>query len=74
MEQATTALDKLKTESAMTKQRRIRWEDAQSGKVQSFRDEKKKWRVELEELKQKLAEYEQQLSDQSKELLEAQKR
>lgn len=74
LKQATDALDKLKSESAMTKQKHIRWEDEQSRKLRGFREARKAWQVEMEALKQKLAEQETLLANQSSELLAAQKR
>ncbi|KAI7885139.1 hypothetical protein K492DRAFT_124197 [Lichtheimia hyalospora FSU 10163] len=74
LKQATTALNKLKTESARTKQKHVNWENEQSEKLRGYREARKKWQADMEEARQKLQEYEKAAEAQNAELLEAQKR
>lgn len=74
LKQATAALDKLKAESARTKQKHVNWENEQSEKLRGYREARKKWQADMEEARQKLQEYEKAAEAQNAELLEAQKR
>ncbi|KAI9496677.1 hypothetical protein BDB00DRAFT_758113 [Zychaea mexicana] len=74
LKDATNALTKLKAESALTKQKHIKWEDEQQGKLRSYREARKKWQADMEEAKQKLAEQERTAAEQHAQLLEAQRR
>ncbi|KAI8139494.1 hypothetical protein BJV82DRAFT_521507 [Fennellomyces sp. T-0311] len=72
--EATKALTKLKAESALTKQKHIKWEDEQQSKLRSYREARKKWQAEKEEIRQKLEEQQQVAAEQHAQLLRAERR
>ncbi|KAG0187063.1 hypothetical protein DFQ28_006931 [Apophysomyces sp. BC1034] len=71
LKQTTAALESLKVETAMTKQKHIKWEDEQSGKLRNYREARKEWQSQMEATRQKLAEYENSLAEQSEQLKDA---
>ncbi|KAI9310832.1 hypothetical protein BX666DRAFT_1840699, partial [Dichotomocladium elegans] len=74
LNQAEAMLTKLKAESALTKQRHLKWENEQSEKLRHYREARRKWQADMEEAKQKLEEYEKSFAAQAAQLLEEQKR
>ncbi|ORY98594.1 hypothetical protein BCR43DRAFT_437222 [Syncephalastrum racemosum] len=72
--QATDALTKLKSESAKTKQKHVKWEDEQSSKLRNYRERWKAWQAEMEAARQQLADYEKRFADQNAQLVEVQQR
>ncbi|KAF7725209.1 hypothetical protein EC973_000375 [Apophysomyces ossiformis] len=71
LKQTTAALESLKAETAMTKQKHIKWEDEQSGKLRYYREARKEWQSQMEAARQKLTEYEKCLAEQSEQLKDA---
>jgi DNA repair exonuclease SbcCD ATPase subunit len=57
LHQTTTALEKLKAEGAMTKQKHIKWEDEQSNKLRSYREARKEWQNQMTRSTQQLDDY-----------------
>ncbi|KAI7872655.1 hypothetical protein BDF14DRAFT_1716475, partial [Spinellus fusiger] len=71
LKQTTDALEKLKLESAMTKQKHIKWEDEQSGKLRSYREMRKDWQHKMDAAQRQIVEYDRLLSEQKTQLDEA---
>ncbi|KAI9023736.1 Hamartin protein-domain-containing protein [Phycomyces nitens] len=71
LKQTTDTLEKLKMESAMTKQKHIKWEDEQSGKLRGYREMRKDWQHQADAAQLQLTEYERLLAEQKTQLEEA---
>ncbi|OAD70180.1 hypothetical protein PHYBLDRAFT_148733 [Phycomyces blakesleeanus NRRL 1555(-)] len=71
LKQTTDTLEKLKLESAMTKQKHIKWEDEQSSKLRGYREMRKDWKHQADAAQLQLAEYERLLAEQKTQLEEA---
>ena len=64
LNQTTTHLEKLKAESALTKQKHIKWEDEQSGKLKNYRESRREWQNQMTRAEQQIKDYDKQLNDQ----------
>ncbi|ORX46499.1 hypothetical protein DM01DRAFT_1339501 [Hesseltinella vesiculosa] len=73
LKQTTEALERLRAESAMAKQKHIKWEDDQSGKLRGFRDARREWQAHMEVAKKDLDDYRLLIDDQRSELEQARK-
>ncbi|KAI8068232.1 Hamartin protein-domain-containing protein, partial [Gongronella butleri] len=71
--QTTAALEKLRTETAMAKQKHIKWEDDQSGKLRGYRDARKEWQAHMEVVKKDLDDLRLVVDDRTMELEQARK-
>ncbi|KAL7317328.1 hypothetical protein PS15m_003702 [Mucor circinelloides] len=74
LNQTTSALEKLKAESALTKQKHIKWEDEQSGKLRNYREARKEWQNQMARTAHQVKEYEKQLNEQRIQLDNARQR
>jgi chromosome segregation ATPase len=74
LNQTTTALEKLKAESALTKQKHIKWEDEQSGKLRNYREARKEWQNQMARTEHQVTDYEKQLNEQRVQLDNARQR
>ncbi|KAI8991218.1 hypothetical protein BDF20DRAFT_903993 [Mycotypha africana] len=74
LHQTTAALEKLKSESAMTKQKHIKWEDEQSGKLRGYREARKEWQNQMAVKQHQVYDYEKQLDEQRRQLDKARER
>lgn len=74
LNQTTTALEKLKVESALTKQKHVKWEDEQSGKLRNYREARKEWQNQMARTAHQVTEYEKQLNEQQIQLDNARQR
>ncbi|KAI7907153.1 Hamartin protein-domain-containing protein [Cokeromyces recurvatus] len=68
LNQTTSALTKLKAETALTKQKHIKWEDEQSNKLRSYREQRKEWQNQMARVEHQVLDYKKQLSEQKIEL------
>jgi DNA repair exonuclease SbcCD ATPase subunit len=68
LHQTTTALEKLKAESAMTKQKHIKWEDEQSNKLRSYREARKEWQNQMTRSTQQLDDYKTEMAQHKQQL------
>ncbi|KAI8378436.1 Hamartin protein-domain-containing protein [Blakeslea trispora] len=64
LNQTTLALEKLKAESALTKQKHIKWEDEQSVKLRNYREQRKEWQAHMTRTEHQVNDYQQQLDEQ----------
>lgn len=71
LNQTTSHLDKLKAESALTKQKHIKWEDEQSGKLRNYRDARREWQNQMARTEHQVKDYETQLNEQKLQLDDA---
>lgn len=71
LNQTTTHLEKLKAESALTKQKHIKWEDEQSGKLRNYRDARREWQNQMARTENQVKDYENQLQEQKSQLDDA---
>ncbi|GAN05785.1 conserved hypothetical protein [Mucor ambiguus] len=74
LNQTTSALEKLKAESALTKQKHIKWEDEQSGKLRNYREARKEWQNQMARTAHQVKDYEKQLNEQRIQLDNARQR
>ncbi|CEP14350.1 hypothetical protein, partial, partial [Parasitella parasitica] len=74
LNQTTTALEKLKAESALTKQKHIKWEDEQSGKLRNYREARKDWQNQMARTAHQVSDFEKQLNEQRVQLDNARQR
>lgn len=68
LNQTTSALEKLRAESALTKQKHVKWEDEQSGKLRGYREARKEWQNQMIRVEYQLEEYKKQLKEQKVQL------
>ncbi|CEG67685.1 hypothetical protein RMATCC62417_04077 [Rhizopus microsporus] len=68
LNQTTSALEKLRAESALTKQKHVKWEDEQSGKLRGYREARKEWQNQMTRVEYQLEEYKKQLKEQKVQL------
>lgn len=68
LNQTTSALEKLKAESALTKQKHIKWEDEQSGKLRNYREARREWQNQMANTEHQVKDYEMQLNEQKVQL------
>ncbi|KAG2203494.1 hypothetical protein INT47_008221 [Mucor saturninus] len=68
LNQTTSALEKLKAESALTKQKHIKWEDEQSGKLRNYREARREWQNQMANTAHQVKDYEKQLNEQKVQL------
>lgn len=71
LNQTTSAFEKLKAESALTKQKHIKWEDEQSGKLRNYREARREWQNQMAYTEHQVKDYENQLNEQKIQLDEA---
>ncbi|KAI8090683.1 hypothetical protein BDF21DRAFT_334168 [Thamnidium elegans] len=69
--QTTAALEKLKVESALTKQKHVKWEDEQSGKLRGYREARREWQNQMTNTAHQVKDYENQLTEQKVQLDDA---
>lgn len=68
LNQTTSAFEKLKAESALTKQKHIKWEDEQSGKLRNYREARREWQNQMANTAHQVKDYEKQLNEQKVQL------
>ena len=68
LNQTTSALEKLRAESALTKQKHVKWEDEQSGKLRGYREARKECQNQMIRVEYQLEEYKKQLKEQKVQL------
>ncbi|KAG1159777.1 hypothetical protein G6F37_004579 [Rhizopus arrhizus] len=68
LNQTTSALEKLRAESALTKQKHIKWEDEQSGKLRGYREARKEWQNQMTQIEYQMEEYKKELKEQKEQL------
>ncbi|CAO3640633.1 unnamed protein product [Cunninghamella echinulata] len=64
LEKSTLLLDQMKSETVLTKQKHIKWEDEQSNKLRGYREARKEWQAHMEKNKTMLQDYQQLVKDQ----------
>lgn len=69
--QTTATLEKLKAESALTKQKHVKWEDEQSGKLRGYREARREWQNQMTNTAHQVQDYENQLTEQKVQLDDA---
>ncbi|GAA5801571.1 hypothetical protein HPULCUR_007019 [Helicostylum pulchrum] len=69
--QTTAALEKLKAESALTKQKHVKWEDEQSGKLRGYREARREWQNQMTNTAHQVKDFENQLKEQKVQLDDA---
>jgi DNA repair exonuclease SbcCD ATPase subunit len=74
LSQTTSALEKLKAETALTKQKHIKWEDEQSGKLRNYREARKEWQNQMARAEHQIEDYDTQLGQQRVQLDSARER
>ncbi|CAO3683847.1 unnamed protein product [Rhizopus stolonifer] len=68
LNQTTSALEKLRAESALTKQKHIKWEDEQSGKLRGYREARKDWQNQMTQIEYQIEEYKKEQKEQKEQL------
>lgn len=68
LNQTTTALEKLRAESALTKQKHIKWEDEQSGKLRGYREARKDWQNQMTQIEYQIEEYKKEQKEHKEQL------
>ncbi|KAI9276319.1 hypothetical protein BY458DRAFT_433843 [Sporodiniella umbellata] len=68
LNQTTLALEKLRAESALTKQKHIKWEDEQSGKLRGYREARKDWQNQMTQIEYQIEENKKQVKSQKEQL------
>lgn len=74
LNQTTSALEKLRAESALTKTKHIKWEDEQSGKLRNYREQRREWQTSMTRVEHQVADFEKQLREQKLQLDSARQR
>ncbi|KAI9469785.1 MAG: hypothetical protein EXX96DRAFT_381381 [Benjaminiella poitrasii] len=68
LNQTTSALERLKAETALTKQKHIKWEDEQSVKLRNYREARKEWQNQMARAEHQVLDYKKQINEQLVEL------
>ncbi|KAI8083147.1 Hamartin protein-domain-containing protein [Halteromyces radiatus] len=72
--QTTASLEKLKSESALARQKHIKWEDEQSNKLRGYREARKEWQAHMDVANTQLDDYRHIIAEQREQLEESRKR